>query len=125
VMSMGKNPGAYKVCGLMLANAIVAFAGGVYSQQMGYYDNASGTGMVVIGLASVIIGWTLFSRTRLLKKTTGVIIGAVIYSACLSAAVNAGIPTSYLKLLMAVLFTAVLVASGVVERGKTAARGKI
>ena len=70
-----------------------------------------GVGMVVIGLASLIIGLSLFRRVRFMRSTTKVIFGAMIYQACLVAATKIGIPSAYNKLLMAVLFTVALVLS--------------
>ena len=74
-----------------------------------------GLGMVVIGIASVIIGTSLFKKARKMKLTTKVIIGAIIYQACLSIATLLGVPTAYNKLIMAVLFTIALVVSGKLE----------
>jgi len=64
-----------------------------------------------MALASVIIGINLFKKVKLIKATTAVVIGAVIYKACLVIAMQLGLPTNYLKLLMAVLFTAALVSN--------------
>jgi len=109
VTSMGKQVGICKIIGLVIANAMVALAGAVYSQQMNYYDNTSGVGMVVIALASVIIGCSIFRNVKFIKGTTSAIIGALIYSGCLSFAINIGIHTTMLKLLMAVIFAIVLI----------------
>jgi len=119
VTSMGKQAGIYKILGLVIANAMVALAGAVYSQQMNYYDNTSGMGMVVIALASVIIGCSMFKKVDFVSGTSSVIIGALIYSGCLSLAVNIGIDTSYLKLLMAVIFTVVLIINNSLSKNKT------
>ena len=118
VTTMGKQVGVYKIMGLMIANAMVALAGAVYSQQMNYYDNTSGIGMVVIALASVIIGCSIFKNSKFINGTASVIIGALIYSGCLSVAINIGIDTTYLKLLMAVLFTVVLIINNSLSNNK-------
>lgn len=107
--SLGVDNGNYKILGLSLANAMVALAGGVYGQWMNYYDNTSGTGMVVLALASVIIGCAIFKKAVKVKGTTAVIIGAVIYTACLNIVIALGVPSSYLKLIMAILFAIILV----------------
>jgi putative ABC transport system permease protein len=109
VVSMAKAPGFYKIIGLCIANAAVALGGAVYSQQLSYFDNSAGVGMVVIALASVIIGTSIFARVKKVKGTTASVIGAVIYSFFLSLAVFVGIDSTYLKLLMAALFAAVLI----------------
>lgn len=67
-----------------------------------------GVGMVVFGLSSVIIGLSLFKRVGFMKATTMVILGTVIYKACLQIAVVIGLPSDYNKLLMAVLFVVAL-----------------
>ena len=75
--------------------------------------------MVVMGLASVIIGTTLFKRVRFMKATTQVIIGSLIYKACLAIATLLRLDTVYLKLLMSVLFIIALVGGRTLEtRGK-------
>jgi putative ABC transport system permease protein len=71
-----------------------------------------GVGMVVLGLASVIIGLSLFKNVRRVRPTTAVVFVSVAYKACLSIALALGLPTEYLKLLMAALFVLALVAGG-------------
>ena len=62
----------------------------------------------MFGLSSVIIGLSLFKRVGFMKATTMVILGTVIYKACLQIAVVIGLPSDYNKLLMAVLFVVAL-----------------
>ena len=107
--SLGSNIGIYKVLGLSIANGMVGLAGAIYSQYMNYFDNTSGTGMVVIALASVIIGIAIFSKARIIKGTTAAIIGAIIYTAALNLVIAIGVPTTYLKLFMALAFALVLI----------------
>jgi putative ABC transport system permease protein len=109
---LGRDPGVSKIIGLALGNGFAAVAGSVIAQAKGSADQQMGVGMVVMGLASVIIGVSLLRRLRFMKATTMVIIGSLLYKACLSAALALGLPTEYLKLLMAVIFTAALVLSG-------------
>ncbi len=108
-IALGCNSGLYKIFGLCLANGLVALAGAIYSQYMNYYDNTSGTGMVVIALASVIIGTAIFKNVRFVKGTTAAIIGALIYTAVLNLIIALGVPTFYLKLVMAVAFLVILI----------------
>ena len=108
-IALGSNSGFYKILGLCLANGLVALAGAIYSQYMNYYDNTSGTGMVVIALASVIIGTAIFKNVRFVKGTTAAIIGALIYTAVLNLIIALGVPTFYLKLVMAVAFLVILI----------------
>lgn len=108
-IALGSNSGFYKILGLCLANGLVALAGAIYSQYMTYYDNTSGTGMVVIALASVIIGTAIFKNLKIVKGTTAAIIGALIYTAVLNAIIALGVPTLYLKLVMAGAFLIILI----------------
>ena len=111
VVSLGRDPGGMKILGLMIGNGCAALAGSVLSQESGSANIWSGTGMVVMGLASVIIGISLFGRVRFIKPTLAVVLGTIVYKACLVAAMQLGLPTNYLKLLMAALFTVALVAN--------------
>ena len=88
-------------------------SGSVIAQAKGSADPQMGVGMVVLGLASVIIGLSLFKKCSFMRATTMVILGSVAYKACLSTALALGLPTNYLKLLMAVIFTAAIVLSRV------------
>ena len=110
VTSLSINPGSIKVLGLMLGNGLTALAGSVLAQQSRSASVASGTGMVVMGLAAVIIGTTLFGRVRFVAATTQVVVGSIIYKACLAMATLMRIDTVYLKLLMSALFVVALVA---------------
>ncbi|HWP79264.1 MAG TPA: hypothetical protein VN446_01360 [Candidatus Acidoferrum sp.] len=111
VVSLGLDPGNLKILGLSIGNGCTALAGSVLAQQAGSANIQSGTGMVVMALAAVIIGNSLFGRLRFVKATTAAVLGAIVYKACLVTAMQLGLPTNYLKALMAVLFTAALVSS--------------
>lgn len=111
VTMLSRDPGFTKVMGLALGNGFAALAGAVVAQAKGSADQQMGVGMVVLGLASVIIGLSLFRRLGFMAATTMVLLGSIVYKACLSVALALGLPTEYLKLLMAVLFTLALVAS--------------
>lgn len=109
VVSLGKDSGNYKILGLAMANGFIAVSGAVYANLFSSYDNDSGSGKVVMALASVIIGLAIFGRIRQVKDTSAVIIGAVIYSLCLNYLVLVDSNGIYLKLLNAVLFTLILI----------------
>ena len=81
-------------------------------------NQGMGIGMIVIGLASLIIGISLFYSLRKFKLTTKVILGSVIYQGCLTLATQLGVPTAYNKFIMAVLFTAALVFSSSLKKAK-------
>lgn len=111
VTMLAKDPGYTKILGLAIGNGFAALSGCVIAQQKGSADQQMGVGMVVLGLASVIIGLSVFKKVKFMKATTMVILGSVLYKAFLSAALALNLPTEYLKLLMAVLFTLALVFS--------------
>lgn len=111
VTSLAKDKGMVKIIGLSIANGFAALAGSVYCQQRGFFEISMGTGTIVIGLASVIIGTKLFKRVGFMKTTTAVILGSILYKACVSLAISFGMEASDLKLITAVLFLVILVAS--------------
>lgn len=110
VTSLAKDKGTVKIIGLALANGLAALSGAVYCQQKGFFEISIGTGTIVLGLASVIIGTKLFVRLGM-KPTTAVILGTVVYKGCVSLAMAAGFKTLYMKLITSVLFLVILVAS--------------
>lgn len=116
VTSLAKDKGAVKILGLALANGFVALAGAIYGQKTGYFEISSGTGVMVMGLASVIIGTKLFQRISFVKATTAVIFGTILYKACIAAAISMGMAPSDLKLITAALFLIILVVTGRKER---------
>lgn len=111
VTSLGKDKGLVKILGLSLANGLAALAGCIYAQDASYFDASMGTGMVMLGLASVIIGISVFGRMQVMKPTTAVIIGSVIYKLCIAVAIAAGLVASDLKLVYSVLFLIILVST--------------
>ncbi len=108
VTSMGVDQGGIKIIGLAAANGLAALGGCMYAQQQRFFDISMGTGTVVIGLASVIIGTSLFGRGTLLRVTSSVVVGSLIYKACVALAVRYMKPVD-LKLVTAVLFLGILV----------------
>ncbi|MGN0523865.1 MAG: ABC transporter permease [Eubacterium sp.] len=121
VVMLAKNPGATKILGLALGNGLAAVSGAVIAQSTETANTTMGVGMVVFGLSSVIIGLSLFKRLSFMKATTMVILGTIIYKACLQIAVVIGLPSEYNKLLMAVLFVLALIFSGALK-GKSGKR---
>ena len=112
VTSLAKDNGRVKILGLVLANALVALAGAIVCQEQRSFSATMGTGQMVFGLATVIIGTTLFRRLDFVKGTTAVVIGSILYKACIQIAIIAGLPANLLKLITAVLFLVILVVAG-------------
>lgn len=117
VTSLAKDKGTVKIIGLIIANALVALAGCVMCQQQRFFDISMGTGTMVIGLASVIIGTNVFGKLSFLKTTTAVIIGSVIYKACVAGAISAGLQAIDMKLVTGALFLVILIASSLKKGG--------
>ncbi len=109
VTSLGVDKGKIKIMGLAIANGLVALSGCMFAQQQRYFDISMGTGTVVIGLASVIIGTSIFKNVSFLKVTSSVIIGSLIYKGCVALAIRIGLESRDLKLVTAVLFLIILV----------------
>lgn len=115
VTSLAKDQGNVKILGLAIANGLVCLAGSIFCQEQRVFEISSGTGAIVIGLASVIIGTSLFKSLTFMKATTAVLIGSVIYKACVAAALKFFEPQD-MKLITAVLFLIILIAG--MERKK-------
>lgn len=110
VTSLAKDAGNVKIIGLAIANGLVALAGCVFCQEERVFEISMGTGAMVIGLASVIIGTSLFRKLTFLKTTTTVFFGAVIYKLCVGIAIKNFEPRD-MKLITAVLFLVILLIS--------------
>ena len=109
VTSLGVDKGIVKIIGLSIANGLVTLSGCIFANQQRFFDISSGTGTVVIGLASVIIGTSIFKKMTFLRVTSSVIIGSLLYKACVAIAIRVIRAYSDLKLVTAVLFLAILV----------------
>lgn len=116
VKMLAKDPGRSKVIGLSVGNGLAAISGALYTHISGNVSQSMGIGTIVIGLASLIIGLSLFKEVKFLKPTTKVILGAIIYQACLTVAQKLGVPSAYNKLIMALIFTIALVLSGKISK---------
>lgn len=107
-----------KILGLALANGLVALSGAIFAQHQTFADLTSGTGMMVIGLASIIVGMTFIKNDKIAFQIIAVIFGAVIYRAILTIALQLGLPSGDLKLLSAVLVVIAIASANVKRRRK-------
>ena len=89
--------------GLMLANALTALSGAVLAQYQKTADINLGTGMVIIGLASLIIGETFLPKGKMWLKVLGAILGSIIYRFIIAIALRMDLPSECLKLISAVI----------------------
>ena len=116
--AQGINTTLCKIFGLMLSNAIVAFASGLYAQYQGFADVNAGRGAIVIGLASVIIAEVLFGKIarNFAVKLLSVSVGAIIYYAVLQIVLWLGLNSNDLKLLSAVVVAIFLSVPNILEK---------
>ena len=104
------NPKATITIGLCLANALTALSGCLIGEYNKFCDINLGTGMVVIGLASLIIGETLFGRGGMWVKAVAAVAGSVIYRFIIALALRANVPSECLKLISAVIVALAIAA---------------
>ena len=102
------NPAFTTTVGLCIANALIAVSGGLLAQQQGYGDLTLGTGMVVIGLASLVIGEVLVGRGGIVRGVVGALIGSIIYRVLTGIALTSNLGASNLKLVSAVIVAAAI-----------------
>ena len=106
VSSLGVGTNTTKMIGFMMANGLIALSGALVSQSQGYADVKQGTGAIVIGLASIIIGEVVFGRKgSFWFRLSSIVIGSILYRVVVAVVLQMGLSTDDLK-----LFTAVLVA---------------
>ncbi|MBQ2478702.1 MAG: ABC transporter permease [Erysipelotrichales bacterium] len=115
VTGLGVDSGKIRIFGLSIGNALAALSGGILAQVSENADINMGKGIVVLALASVILGSTLLGKTKL-KPTTIAVAGALLYKLCLQVALLLKLPSNYLKLLMAVLLTGAILLDRVKSR---------
>ena len=105
------NPAFTTTVGLCLSNAVVALSGSLIAQYQNFSDTTLGTGMVVIGLASLIIGEVLFGRGgphALAKGVLAATVGAVVYRIIVAAAIAVNIDAKNMKLVSALIVAAAI-----------------
>lgn len=112
VTSLGINKGVMKILALMISNGLVALSGSLVSQYQRFSDVSMGTGIIVMGLASVIFGEVIFRNSKFIKPTTMVLAGAILYKASVGVALELGFPPQDLKLINAVIVIIALQLNG-------------
>lgn len=109
IRSFGVNTDNQKILGLALSNGLVAISGALIAQFQGFADIGMGIGMIVAGLASVIIGQALLGRSSIAIAAGAVVIGSVMYRVVIQLALMAGLNPNDMKLISAVLVVLALV----------------
>lgn len=118
VVTLAQSPGRIKIIGLAISNGLVALAGAVNCQRVTQFDISSGVGTIVMGLAAVIIGTTVFQKIKFLRMTTAVFFGMIVYKACISLALMSGLQSSDMNLVVTVLFIVTLLVGNLLKRKK-------
>ncbi len=111
VTSLGVDIGKTKIIGLMMANSLVALSGAIMVQSQRFADIQMGVGTIVMGLASIIIGQSIFKKTSIFKVTSVVLIGSVIYRGVVALALYFRFPPNDLKLITAIIVVIAITAN--------------
>ena len=111
VSALGINKNIIKVMGLMISNGLVALAGALTAQHQGFADVIMGQGTVVMGLAAVIIGVSIFGKISFVKATTLSILGAIIYKLVVAIALWMRLNPNDLKLMTAIIVVIALASN--------------
>lgn len=117
IRSLGVNTDNITVLGLGIANAFVALSGSLVAQDQGFSDIGMGIGMIVAGLAAIIIGETLIGKRTVARMTLAAIVGSVIYKLIIAIGLRLGLAPTDLKMATGVM---VILALGIpaLKKGK-------
>ncbi|NCD16995.1 MAG: ABC transporter permease [Actinobacteria bacterium] len=109
IRSFGVNTDNQKLLGLALSNGLVALSGAMIAQFQGFADIGMGIGLIVAGLASVIIGQALLGRSGIAIAASAVVLGSIMYRVVIQLALMAGLNPNDMKLISAILVVLALV----------------
>ncbi|GAA4070062.1 ABC transporter permease [Amphibacillus indicireducens] len=126
IRSFSANTDHLKILGLGLSNGLVAVSGALYAQYAGFADLNMGIGMIVIGLASVIIGESVVGTKTITRTTLAIIVGAIIYRIVMTLALRTPfLDTGDMKLITSILVIAALIVPKLVTGHKETKRKKL
>lgn len=108
IRAQGVSTDNTKILGLALSNGLVGLAGGLIAQYQGFADIGMGIGLIVAGLASVIIGQAIITGRRFIFATLAVVVGSIVYRIVIQLALQAGADPNDMKLISAILVIAAL-----------------
>lgn len=109
--AQGINTDFYIILGLMIANGLIALSGSLVAQRDYTTGTQNGTGMLVVGLASIIIGEAIFGKRSFKNWMISIGLGALIYYLIIAIATILGLPNHFLKLLYAIIIVVILALS--------------
>ena len=108
VISLGIDEKRLKIYGLMIANSFVALSGAILAQYQGFADVGMGTGTIITGLASIIIGEAIFKKRSFISMSMTVILGTIIYRTIIAMSLKLGMNASDLKLITSILVAGII-----------------
>jgi putative ABC transport system permease protein len=115
--AQGVSVAGMVVLGLALANGLIALAGSLFAQYQGFANIQMGVGMIVTGLACIILGETVFGTGGMSRRLAAAVGGTVLLRLLVAAALRLGLDPNALKLLTALLVLAALVLPRALRRG--------
>ncbi len=92
VRALGTDTDRMLVFGVAFSNGLVGISGAIFAQYQGFADVNMGLGLIIAGLAAVIVGETIFRDKKMVKATTAVVLGMIIYRIAIAAALNIKLP---------------------------------
>jgi len=113
IQSQGVNIEIMKIMGLAISNGLVAFAGSYVAQNQQFADAGMGIGMIIAGLASVIIGEVLIGTSSIGRTVMAVIFGGVMYRVIIALVLQLGLKPTDLKMVTAFIVIIALVSPGI------------
>ncbi len=114
--SLGINPDNMQVLGLVVGNGLIGLAGGLVAQNDGYADVSMGTGVIVIGLAAIIIGEVMFGNLTLSERLVAVVLGSIVYRFVILIVLKLGFNPDDLKLISAIVLAVAIIVPQIDER---------
>ena len=114
--TQGINTDFYVILGLIISNGLIALSAALGAQRDYTISSVSGTGMIVIGLASIIIGEAIFGKRSFMNWLISVALGAIVYYFIIAIALYLGFPSHLLKILYALLIVIILAVGYLKEK---------
>jgi putative ABC transport system permease protein len=114
--SLGINPDNMQILGLVVGNGLIGLAGGLVAQNDGYADVSMGTGVIVIGLAAIIIGEVMFGNLTLSQRLIAVVLGSIVYRFVILIVLKLGFNADDLKLISSVVLAIAIIVPQIDER---------
>ncbi len=118
IAAQGTNVNRMKILGIALSNGLVAFSGALVVQYQGFADVGMGIGMLVFGLAAVIIGETIVGKRKMKWIFLGVILGSILFRVLIAFALSIGLNPVDLKLITAVFVLLAIILPRIIEKAK-------